>query len=216
MSEENPTLEKQAKPKMLTLEKVESISRILAAVLIPLAIAWMGNQISIANQQRDAQTKLVELATQILNKENTNVSADDKRLRGWAVTVINQYSGVPMSEETQVALIEKKVSLPNIGAEAESIDSQGTWGVVFGGDSTLESAKYEVDVTAKKAGVKNAQIFLRSGSYRSVLVLVSKSDAEDALGRLKSVRNSSYIVNMNKWCYSSTQREGYYECTGKE
>ena len=199
---------------MTLLEKLESISRILAAVLIPLAIAYMGNEIAIANQQRDAQTKLVEIATQILAVDSSTTY--DKSLRGWAVTVINQYSGVPMSVETQAALIASKVSLPSITSPTtEAVDVSNTWGVVFGGDSTLDAAQYEVTTTAKKAGVANAQVFFRAGSYRSVIVFVNRADAEDALGKLKTVRDSSYIVNMNKWCYSSTQREGYYECTSR-
>lgn len=50
-------------------QKLEVVSKIAAAILVPLAIGWAGNQISLANKQRDSETKFVELAAAVLNKE---------------------------------------------------------------------------------------------------------------------------------------------------
>jgi len=194
----------------MTIEKIESISKIIAAIFIPLAIAFMGNELSVSNKKKDTETKLVELATAILTKEIiTDRVAEHRNIRKWAVDVINTYSGVPMSAETQTALIEK-ISLPTTHKAAE--EHSGTFGVVFGGDRTLKEAKKEISITAKRAGIDNAQIFLRSGSYRSVAVFTSRSEAEDALGKLKALRSSSYLVDMAKWCPNTSKSNTFFEC----
>jgi hypothetical protein len=133
-------------------------------------------------------------------------------LRTWAVSVIDKFSGVPMPTATADALI-KSTSLPAVNQPVEPTDSEGTWGLIFGGDSTVQAAKQEVTVTAQKMGIGEGSIFRRAGSFRSVKVFESRSAAEDALGKARVVRPSSYLVNMTKWCPTSTDRGGYYECS---
>lgn len=193
----------------MNIEKLESISKIIAAVFIPLAIAFMGNELSIINKKKDTETKLVELATTILTKEVDRKSTESQQLRQWAVDVINTYSGVKMSEETRTALVTR-ISLPHNRTGAD--DSASTFAVVFGADKTVDAAKHEVTVTARQAGVKGAEIFLRSGAYRSVIVAESRADAEELLGRLQGQRASSYIVDMTKWCPNTVRNHEYFEC----
>jgi hypothetical protein len=197
-------------------QKLEVASKVVAAVLIPLTVAYLGNQVASANKQRDSETKFVELATAILGKEpGSNQTPESKNLRKWAVEVINRFSGIPMSEATAEALIEN-TALPQVSlapaAPVEASDPGGTWGLVFGGDTTLESAKLEVTKTAERMGIGQGEVFRRSGSYRSVKVFVSRADAEDALGKARAVRPSSYVVNMSTWCPTSEQKSGYFEC----
>lgn len=196
-------------------QKLEAISKVIAAIFIPLAVAYLGNQVASANKQRDTETKFVELATAILSKEPAaNQTSEHQNLRKWAVDVINRFSGVPMSSETAQALVQT-TALPQVtppAAAAAPSDPAGTWGVVFGGDSTLEAARHEATVTAKAMGIGEGQIFRRQGSFRSVGVYVSRPEAEDALGKAKAVRKSSYVVNMSTWCPSSEQKAGYFEC----
>ena len=197
-------------------QKIEIASKVAAAVLIPLTVAYLGNQVASSNKQRDSETKFVELATAILAKEpGSNQTPESKSLRKWAVDVINRFSGVPMSEATVDALIQT-TALPQVmpagAAAVESSDAAGTWGLVFGGDTTLESARFEATKTAERMGIGQGEVFRRSGSYRSVKVFVSRADAEDALGKARAVRPSSYVVNMSTWCPTSEQRSGYFEC----
>ena len=92
-------------------------------------------------------------------------------------------------------------------------EGPATWGVVFGGDSTLDAARSEVDVAARKHGIPNAAIYLRSGSYRSVAVgSADRSAAQAILGRARQRRADAYIVNMNSWCPHPAARDGYTEC----
>lgn len=198
-------------------QKMEVASKVLAAVFIPLAVAYLGNQVATSNKQRDTETKFVELATAILNREpGTNQTPESKSLRKWAVEVINRFSGVPMSEATAEALIQK-TALPQVAQtfapQTQLSDPAGTWGVVFGGDTTLEKAKFEITKTAERMGIGPGEIFRRAGSYRSVKVFVSRAEAEDALGKARVVRPTSYLVNMSNWCPTSEPKPGYFECS---
>jgi len=87
------------------------------------------------------------------------------------------------------------------------------WGVVYGGDTDLESAQYEVGKMAQKYEITNASIFFRQGSYRSVAIASDRSEAEQLLFKAKNRRSDSYIVNMSKWCPRTTPKDGYAECT---
>ena len=196
-------------------QKLEVFSKVAAAIFIPLAVAYLGNQVAASNKQRDSETKFVELATAILSKDPAlNQTPESKSLRKWAVDVINRFSGVPMSEATAEALIQKTY-LPQVDTVQPSPaapDPAGTWGVVFGGDTTLEYARQEITKTAERMGIGQGEVFRRAGSFRSVKVFVSRSQAEDALGKARVVRPSSYLVNMSTWCPTSEQKQGYFEC----
>lgn len=197
-------------------QKLEVVSKVVAAILIPLAVAYLGNQVATSNKQRDSETKFVELATAILSREpGASQTQENKSLRRWAVDVINRFSGVPMSEATVEALIQT-TALPQVTpvvAATPAQDPAGTWGVVFGGDTTLESAKHEVTKTAERMGIGQGEVFRRAGSFRSVKVYVSRSEAEDAVGKARAVRPSSYVVNMSTWCPTSEPKQGYFECS---
>lgn len=200
-------------------QKLEVISKALGAIFIPLAVAYLANQVAVSNKQRDSETKFVELATAILNREpkepRSNQAAENTDLRKWAVDVINLYSGVRMSAKTEKALIQNTASFPRVAVAASvaaAQDLEGPWGVVFGGDTTLAAAKHEVTTTAENMGIGPGEVFRRAGMFRSVKVFVSRSEAEDALGKARVVRPSSYVVNMSTWCPTSDSKQGYFEC----
>lgn len=189
-------------------EKLESWSRIIAAIFIPIAIAYMGNEFAAVNKRQESQARLVELATNILSREVTaNQTVEQRQMRRWAVDVINAYSGVPMDANTQQALITT-TSLPKTAVQD---DSHATWAVVFGSDTTRDSAQYEVTQVQRRYQIAS-QIYLRSGSYRSVALAHDRSQAEDFLGQLKQYRGTSYIVDMSRWCPNTQQQSGYLDC----
>jgi hypothetical protein len=92
-------------------------------------------------------------------------------------------------------------------------ETTSSWGVVFGGDTTPEDAKPEVE-SATKLGISNASIYFRQKSYRSVAVADTRSLAEQILLKLKTKprRADAYIVNMSTWCPKTTVKDGYQEC----
>lgn len=202
-------------------QKLEVLSKVIAALLIPLAIAWLGNVVSLSNKQRDAEIKFVEIASAILrDKPASDQGAESRSLRSWAVDVLNKYSGVKMSAEAQAALVQSQ-ALPAVAASAPLVEPAAepavadTWGLVFGGDATLEAARHEVTVTARKMGLTDAEVFRRGGSFHSVRVFVSRAEAADALGRAQAIRADAYVVDMSRWCPSSVKRDGYFECAAQ-
>lgn len=191
-------------------EKLEIISKIIAALLIPTFLGVLSMQLSAESKKLDVETKLIEIATNILDKDVVNQTEDSKKLRRWAVDVINSYSKIKMPEDVQSALVNN-VPLP----VAASTHAETTWAVVFGADRTLASAQHEIKVTAKKAGIDNAEILLRGGFYRSVVIFVNKQDAEEARERLKPLSSGSYIVDLNQWCQSITDQKDHRTCVTK-
>jgi len=94
------------------LEKLSKLSAILAAVVIPIVIAVVGQEFSQSLKTREIQGRFVELAIEILKQEPT---PQTESLRKWAVDVIDRYSGVPIQKAAKADLIEK-VPLPRGGA----------------------------------------------------------------------------------------------------
>lgn len=90
-------------------EKSKSITTIISAVVIPVALLIIGNMFSRAVAEREIQGKFVELAVKILQE---HPSEDTRNIRSWATQVINAYSGVPLSQQTKNDLIENTPLLP--------------------------------------------------------------------------------------------------------
>ena len=121
--------------------------------------------------------------------------------------IINEYSGVKLTDIARQNLIESS-QFPTPSTNG----STGRFGVVFGGDSDLVGAQYEVNTAAPLVGLEDAVIYLRNNSYRSVVITANRADAEDALGKAKERRPDSYIVSMSSWCPESIQHDDYFEC----
>lgn len=86
------------------------------------------------------------------------------------------------------------------------------WGVVFGGDRSLEAAIPEVTTNAKAHNIPNARVYLRNNSYRSVSSTAIRAEAEAILQNAQQLRSDSYIVNMKNWCPEYLLQDGYFEC----
>jgi hypothetical protein len=90
----------------------------------------------------------------------------------------------------------------------------GRWGVVWGGDSSLEAARFEIEKVAPKLQLPNPAIYFRQGWYRSISVAGDRQEADQILGRAKMRRSDAYIVNMTAWCPKPDPKPGYFDCTG--
>lgn len=88
-----------------------------------------------------------------------------------------------------------------------------TWGVVFSGDTNLETAKYEIRTAGPKVGIPNAAIYYRQGSYRGVAIASDRAQAEQLLSKAKQRRADSYIVNIATWCPNKNDKTDFYECS---
>lgn len=188
-----------------TLDKLEIISKIISSILIPVVIGYMANEVNKSNKQKDVEVKLIELATSILNKEIPQPqTTENKNLRKWGVDVINVFSEVKMEPAVKQALVTS-VSFPTNLTEPYL-----TWAIVFGGDKSFAEAQFEIN-RAKKIGFEGT-IFLRSGSYRSVMIFENRQEADNTLEKFKQLRQSAYIVNMEKWCPTVTVDNNIKQC----
>lgn len=88
-------------PRTSGWDKLKILSGAIAAVLVPVAVVWVGHIYTKAVKEREQQGKFVELAVGILQQEPTG---EQTNLRDWAVDVLDEYSGVPMPEVTRLEL----------------------------------------------------------------------------------------------------------------
>jgi hypothetical protein len=146
----------------------------------------------------DAQAKLNDPS---LKERLGRLEAENKQLDAASAKVADS---VTSAIYQNAAVIEKALS---------SVSSNTNWGVIYGGDTALDKARYEKDVIAPKLGIHDVTIFFRQGYYRSVSVVGSRPQAEQALSKAKLRRADAYIVDMSKWCPNSAEKNGYRECT---
>lgn len=85
-------------------EKLKIVFIGISTVIIPIVIAMVGHMFSRASTEIELQGKFIELSVRILEQKPTEYT---ENLRGWAVAVINQYSDVPINEETKEELIRR-------------------------------------------------------------------------------------------------------------
>jgi hypothetical protein len=71
-----------------------------AALIIPVVLGVTGYYLSIILKNREAQTKMVELAIDLL-KVDPKPTNEDKALRNWAMDVIDKYSEVKLPAEVR-------------------------------------------------------------------------------------------------------------------
>ena len=83
----------------------ERVASAIAAIMIPVVVAVVGNNYTKAITEREVQGQFVELAVNILSEDPSEQSQE---LRMWAVSVINRYSGVPLPSKAREHLIKNK------------------------------------------------------------------------------------------------------------
>src|SRR5262249_41033981 len=105
-----------------------------------------------------------------------------------------------------------KANAPLVERAQAAIGDTTHWGIVYGGDTTLAGAKYETETIATELGLTGALIYFRQGSFRSVVPVTSRAEAEVMLVKAKERRADAYIVNMSIWCPHVIDQGGYKEC----
>ena len=75
----------------------------IAALAVPIVVAVLGNEINLSLKDRDVKIKTVELAISIL-KDDPKQNPESPVLREWAMTVIDNYSGVPLPDAAREEL----------------------------------------------------------------------------------------------------------------
>jgi hypothetical protein len=90
---------------MVAWEKVKLGSAAVAAIVVPVVLADVGNIYTTAMKERELQGRFVEIATDILREEPKPGS---EALRSWGVDIIDRYSAVPFSADARGKLIESE------------------------------------------------------------------------------------------------------------
>lgn len=85
------------------LDKLNKFSPLIATIVIPVVLAYMGNQYTAALKEREVQGNFVALAVDILKQEP---STENRNIREWATSILDKYSGVGLSEKAANDLID--------------------------------------------------------------------------------------------------------------
>ena len=159
----------------------------------------------LREQNEKLNSALSEVKSQIASPE---IKANIAKLEQLNMHLAASSARVQAAVETTAS-----ANAPLVQKVQTSTGTVVTWGVVYGGDRTLDAAKYEVQTIASKLGLTNAAIYYRQDSYRSVATTIDRLHAEQLLKKAKKRRKDSYIVNMSTWCPSTTEKDGYFECS---
>lgn len=76
-------------------DKMQALAALFASLLVPLAVAFVGNSYATAMKDAENKLKYVELAISILRADP---SKESQALREWAVEVLSSQSVVPLSD----------------------------------------------------------------------------------------------------------------------
>lgn len=91
------------------LRKMRDGAAVIAAVAIPIIVAYLGNEINLSLKSSDVKMRTVELAISIL-RDDPKENDQSKTLREWAMDVIDKYSGIPLPEAARKELQEGPIT----------------------------------------------------------------------------------------------------------
>lgn len=179
---------------------------------------WKAKLVESDTALKEAQATITDLRAQIdkMSKTLTDAQAklDDPSLKDQISKLKEESKQLGIASSRVEASVQTTIAstAPLVEKAQSVVSTTPKWGVVFSADSTLDAAKYEIEVMAPKFEIPNASIYLRQGSYRSVSVVEDRAQAEQVLFKAKAKRADSYIVNMATWCPRTTEKPGYREC----
>lgn len=87
-------------------DKLQAVSSLIAATLIPISLAWIGNEYAQATKDKEISLKYVELAVTILKE---NPSPENNSIRDWAIRLINENTKVKLGEDAERQLNETPI-----------------------------------------------------------------------------------------------------------
>jgi len=168
-----------------------------------------GQQIQAASQRIDSVQKgLDALAAKTSDPSvKTEVDRLKTELNQSAQTTKNASSDLQASLATQESVLQTARPQNGIGT--------GAWGAVVSSDKDLQEARFEVK-RAQQLGYQNTRLYDRQNWFRTVIEFPNVADAQAALPTLRAkIRNTTYLVEMAKWCPEKTDdSQGVLKCSG--
>ena len=182
-------------------------------------LKWKNKVEATTERLDDASTQIARLQGEnnklVATLAEVQQHVDDPALKQ-KVAEVEQTNKVLSADTTQIqSAVQQTIRTNTQLLDKAYRASDGQFVVIFGGDTKLEDAKYEVQVAASKLGVPNATIQLKQGIYRTVVVASSRDEADGILAKVKVRRPDAYIVSQSKWCPNSVPRDGFSECTSQ-
>jgi len=178
---------------------------------------WKSKLVESDTALKEARASITDLRSQIDKMAKVLADAeaklDDPSLKAHIAQLEEESKQLTIASSRVQASVQTTIAstAPLVEKAQAAVSPTPRWGVVFSGDSTLEAARYEIEVAAPKFGIPNASIYLRQGSYRSVAVVEDRAQAEHVLFKAKARRADSYIVNLATWCPRTVEQVGYRE-----
>jgi hypothetical protein len=198
-------------------KKAESISGIVAAVLLPIALVMVGHLIQEPLRQSERSIKMLEIAAEILRENNKNPDEVETGLRSWAIEVMEKHSGTQFPKPVKQAIESGKAQLPIPTApalSAETPSANGAWLIVFGGNKEQQAALEDVKIAADTWKLVEPRVYFRRGMYRSVSFSTDISEAQAMLETTKTVapERKPYLVRVASWCPVSRKEKDVVVC----
>ena len=165
-------------------DKLEQLSRILAAILIPVILAIVGNWYTSAIKQRELDARFAEVALGILARPPTGTDAADRSVREWAARLVSRYSGLPLGEEATRSVVDKTA----IPLTTNLLDEQTTY--------VVGSGSVSLDVTVGNAQIGSSVLRLGNevvGSGQGGKFVVGQGT--DLIGKVLTVNTVVTVIN---------------------
>jgi hypothetical protein len=95
--------------KSTLLQKALAVAIVVSSISVPITTAWIAGTYADQNAQREANTRLIELAVTILQQPPKAEAVD---IRAWALDVLAAHSDVKIPEAARASLA-RRTSLPS-------------------------------------------------------------------------------------------------------
>lgn len=92
-----------------TLERLKLWLQIVATIVVPIFIVYIGNQVQKSIAENELSKSYVQMAIEILKVKPSDETAE---LRQWAVATVDKLSPIPLSRKVKKQLESGEVSLP--------------------------------------------------------------------------------------------------------
>uniref|UniRef100_UPI001E3ED010 hypothetical protein n=1 Tax=Vibrio parahaemolyticus TaxID=670 RepID=UPI001E3ED010 len=161
------------------MEKFKVLINAIATLVIPLVIAFVGHQYTVALKDKDAQLRFVELSIGVLSEDPTK---DNQALRTWAARVVDKYSGVGFTKEELDSIVNTtkfptpKYRLFNGSVGSTLVVSEPSI------DSAFDKSKHVCNVAANTPIKKLAETAESKNGMRWQKVLITAGECKGKIG----------------------------------
>lgn len=207
------------------------IISVLLSIISAIVASVITHRTTLATKQIDSETQIS------LDEHKYDYNREERRQKWIAENAPKLLSSVETDRKVAKALIlffypsdaerilndlaatvgpAVKKDLELNPAQSNEINSQ-RWGIVVGGDATLDAALSEVR-NAKSYNYRLVNVYLRQKYYRTVIEGYPDKASADRVNIAVAarIRDSSYVVNLNNWCPNATKsgagNNEYFEC----